>query len=149
MRTAIIAVTFPLALLTACGEGPVTQEDVAVDAPGMGLEAATTLDELPEPVEGGVETLDFSGTYTMTGLDGSQTQLILDKEAGTYTYVGPAGNAQEGTFETLDESRIMVEEFGGRPGYFSLADGALYRLGGEDSAYDDVSAGSVMVRDGG
>lgn len=149
MRTRIIIVAAPLALLAACGEGRVSEDDLAVEDVGMGLETPPNLAELPEPTENALETVDFSGTYMMTGLDGSETRLILDREAGSYTYVGPAGNEQTGAFETLGGSRIMIEDFGGRPGYFSVADGALYRLAGEDAAYDDVSAGSVMLREGG
>ncbi len=144
----IIAAAAPLALLAACGDARVGEEELATEEVGMGLETQPSLEDLPQPSENSLETVEYSGTYMMTGLDGSETQLTLDQEAGTYTYIGPAGNETQGQFETLDTSRILIEDFGGRPAYFSVADGALYRLAGEETAYDEVSAGSVMLRNG-
>lgn len=146
----LIAITAaaPLALLAACGEPPVSQEDLVVEGAGSGL-APDAIDpaNLPQPTEDSLETVDFSGSYTMTGLDGSQTHLTIDKEAGTYEYSGIAGAEASGTFERLGGSRIYMEDFAGRPGWFSVADGALYRLADENAPYDAVSAGSVFIRD--
>lgn len=139
----------PLALLAACGDAPVEDEDVALDPAGLGLESPdVAAADMPQPTENSVETVDYSGDYTFTGLDGSESTLTLDKEAGTYSYKGP-GIESSGTYETLDGSRIAIEDFDGRAGYFSIADGALYRLADENTPYDTIEVNAMYRRNEG
>ena len=141
----VVAVVAPLAMLVACGEPPVEEEEVALDPAGLGLEETQVEGEMPQPTENALETIDYSGTYVFTGLDGSESTLTLDAEDGTYSYEGAGGTSESGEYETLDGSRIFIEEIGGRNAWFSVADGALYRLPNEDTAYDDVDPGSIWI----
>lgn len=134
----------PVVLLAACGSG--TDENTAAAPDPTGL-ASNEPDpaELPAPSADGVDTIDYSGSYTFTGLDGSESTLTLDSEAGTYEYVSPGGTTT-GTYERLDAGRIAIEDFGGRPAYFSIAPGALYRLAEETSPFDEIDPGRLYRR---
>lgn len=148
MRTTFAIIAAPLALLGACGEARVSEEELEVERAGTGLEnVAMDPADLPQPMENSLETVDYSGNYTMTGMDGSQTRLVLDQEAGTYTYYGVGQLETTGTIEELGGSRIYLEDVAGRPAWFSVADGALYRLPTEDTPYDEVSTASMFLRD--
>ena len=131
----------PVALLAACADEPTEEMVDTPDATGLVSNEAEP-GEMPAPTADGVETVDYSGSYTFTGLDGSQSTLTLDKEAGTYEYDSPAGK-KSGTYQRLDSGRIAIEDFDGRAGYFSIAPGALYRLAEETSPFDEIDPGRM------
>ncbi|OYX47309.1 MAG: hypothetical protein B7Y87_01580 [Sphingomonadales bacterium 32-64-22] len=135
----------PLALITACGS-----DEPAADAP-MGAEQSglvaqnPDLAQMPYPSADGVDTVDYSGSYTLIDLDGSRSNLTLDKDAGTYEYVSPDGTTA-GKYRRLDSGRISIENFDGSIGYFSIAPGAVYRLSGAGSPFDEIDPGRMYRR---
>ncbi|AKH43083.1 hypothetical protein FHS61_001217 [Altererythrobacter atlanticus] len=127
---AITAVA-PLALLAACGESapePAPEEVAAApEEPAMP----------PVPADS-LETLDYAGTYTLTRINGSKASLTLDAEGSSYTYIAANGKETEGSFTKVDGNRIMVEDFDGEPGYFAVAEGAIYYLPDAETSVDEI-----------
>ena len=129
-----------LALLAACGS-----DEPSADAPMVAEQselAAKKPDrvQMPFPSSDGVDSVDYSGSYTFIDLDGSRSTLTLDKDEGTYEYVSPEGKTT-GKYRRLDSGRIAIENFDGSVGYFSIAPGAVYRLSGEGSRFDEIDPG--------
>ena len=135
----------PLALLTACGS-----DEAAPDAPMVAEQSEPAVKkadrvQMPSPSADGVDTVDYSGSYTFIDLDGSRSTLTLDKDAGTYEYVSPDGTTA-GKYRRLDSGRISIDNFDGSIGYFSIAPGAVYRLSGVGSPFDEIDPGRMYRR---
>ncbi|MEN7537974.1 hypothetical protein [Aurantiacibacter flavus] len=135
----------PLVLLAACGGDEPTEETVATPEPSERVANEPDPDRMPAPNADGVDTIDYSGSYTFTGIDGSHFTLTLDKEAGTYEYVSPDGTTS-GNYKKLDSGRIAITNFDGSAGYFSIAPGALYRLADATSPFDEIDLGRMYRR---
>ena len=141
-----LAAVAPIALLAACGDS--AQDDAGpepMDTMGLQTPQPETMPPVPENA---LATVDFAGSYTMTGLDGSVSRIVLDAEDDTYEFTGGDGSTTSGSFARMDDgSRIMIEDFDGRDGYFAIADGAIYRLGSEDTSVEDISATGMYQRE--
>lgn len=143
----LIAAT-PLALLTACGEStPV--EDVEAEP----MEAA--LDDDPadsdEIASVDLSEYDYSGEYVLAGEDGETESITLDADDGSFTYTGSDGEARTGSFTLMEDNRrLLIEDFDGQAGYFSIDEGALYRLADENAApMDRITVTAEYRRDPG
>lgn len=132
----------PLALLAACGSKESAEQQVAAPEQTAALAKEPYPAQMPIPSADGVDTVDYSGSYTLTGVDGSQSTLTLDKDAGTYEYASPEGTTS-GKYERLDAGRIAITDLDGSAGYFSIASGALYRLSGKSSPFDEIDPGRL------
>ena len=135
----------PLALLSACGSEDATPDAPAVAEPSELAAKEPDLAQMPNPSADGVDAVDYSGSYTFIDLDGSRSTLTLDKDAGTYKYVSPDGTTA-GKYRRLDPGRIAIEDFDGTVGYFSIAPGAVYRLSGAGSPFDEIDPGRMYRR---
>lgn len=146
-RMIALAAAAPIALLAACGSSG--SDDDAAPAPidTMGLQTPQPASMPPVP-ENALETVAFEGSYTMTGLDGSVSRITLDPEADSYEFTGGDGSTTSGNFTRMDDgSRIMIEDFDGRDGYFAIADGAIYRLASDTTPVEDITAVGMYQRE--
>ena len=107
---------------------------------------ATTTDEapvaLPKVPADALATIDYAGSYahgtTHLRLNGDKT-FELTKNDGTIV----TGNYTE----LADGSRIQLDDFdGGKPAWFSVGNGALYRLADGTVPYDQVDEAEVYNR---
>ncbi|WP_137680740.1 hypothetical protein [Aurantiacibacter suaedae] len=145
MHRFALALVASLALVSACGgEEPMQDRpqkaglsELAIKQPAPG--------QMPSPSAEGVDSVNFSGTYTFIDLDGSRSTLTLDKDAGTYEYVSPDGSSS-GKYRRLDASRIAIADLKGSVGYFSIAPGAVYRLSGPSSPFDELDPARMYRR---
>jgi hypothetical protein len=135
----------PLALLAACGDSapdeqaPMTTEIVA-DA------SATADTDLPPPASS-LEGVDFAGDYSLTDESG-QTSRISLRADDTYDYTGPDGTTRSGSYQRMDDGRrIMIEDFDGRAGYFSIGEGTIYRLPDADTPYNQITVTDTYRRE--
>ena len=135
----------PLALLAACGEAPVTEEEVAAEPAGMGLDT-TAATEYAAPGEIS-DDMDYSGDYTLTGLDGSESTMTLNRADNTYSYTAPGMSEPRTGSYTMADNRIEIADFdNGEPAYFSVSNDALYRLADQDRLYSDTEGSTIYVR---
>lgn len=142
-----LAAVAPVALLAACGD---SASDDGAPAPmdTMGLQTPQP-ESMPPVPENALETVAFGGSYTMTGLDGSVSRITLDAEDDSYEFTGGDGSTTSGDFARMDDgSRIMIEDFDGRDGYFAIADGAIYRLASETTSVEDITPVGMYQREG-
>ena len=137
----------PMALLAACGDSaPVTEEEMAVEPAGMGLETTAASTEYAPPAEMSDE-MDYSGDYTMTGMDGSESTLTLNRADNTYSYTSPGASEPRMGSYTMADNRIEISDFdNGEPAYFSVSNDALYRLADENRLYNDTQGSTIYVR---
>jgi len=134
----------PLALLAACGS-----EAPADEAATEEVAAAPTEPAMPTVPADSLDTVDYKGTYTLTRINGSKATVTLDPEDTSYTYVAMNGDETDGSYSRVDGNRIMVEDFDGEPGYFAVADGAIYYLPDADTSVDDVIISNMYRREDG
>lgn len=141
-----VAALAPFALLAACGEStPAEQvEPEPMDPMGLATPETSAVQEVPDD---SLESVDFAGDYTMTGLDGSVSTITLDPEDDSYEYTAGDGTTSSGTFSRMDDGqRIMIEDFDGREGYFAIGDGAIYRLPDADTGVDEITVTGMYER---
>lgn len=137
----------PLALLAACGDGPVDESDVAVESAGTGLDTPAAQQASYAPPSDAVDGMDYSGDYTLTGLDGSESTLTLNSADNTYSYTAPGMSEPRTGSYTLADNRIEIPNFDGDiPAYFSVSNDALYRLADQDRLYSDTENSTIYVR---
>ena len=142
-----MAVTLPVALgLAACGDttpaGEATPEPVE--------ETAMPLDEvpvnLPQVPANSLTTIKYYGNYSQDGEDGKSTLRL--NEDDTYEYTAPDGTVTSGKYKRMDDNnRILIEDFDGKAGVFSIADGAIYRLENEDSMPSEITVEGMYRKD--
>ena len=136
----------PLALLAACGDAPVEEEDLAVEQAGTGLEAPVDQASYAPPSDA-VDGMDYSGDYSFTGLDGSESRLTLNSADNTYTYTAPGMTEPRTGSYTLADNRITIADLDDRgTAYFSVSNDALYRLADETRPYSDTEGSTIYVR---
>jgi len=165
MLNRIALAAAPLALLAACGGG---QDEEAVPADGgetgsageAGTAAAGTAGaataasgmagaDMPPVAGNALDTVDYTGTYALEGPGGARSTVQLHREDNSYTYRDSTGGQRSGTFRRVDSNRIAIDDFDGRTAYFSVADGALYRLHDEATPYDQVTVEGMYRREDG
>lgn len=145
-RLMALAALPPFALLAACGESTPVDQVEPEPMEAMGLEAAepAALEAIPENA---LETVDFAGDYTMTGLDGSVSTITLNPDDDSYEYTAGDGTASSGNFTRMDDGRrIVIEDFDGGPGYFAIADGAIYHLPDAETGVDQITVAGMYER---
>lgn len=143
-----LAFTAPLALLAGCGETTPADESrvVPMDTQVPGLDEIAA-DPLPDVPQNALDQIQFAGTYSREAEDGAE-RLALDAAADTYTYTAPDGTVSTGSYRRMaDNRRIELENIGGEPAYFSVADGAIFRLGSPDASADQITVSSQFRRD--
>ncbi len=149
MRTFLtLAAAAPLALLAGCGETTPADESRAVpmdtQVPGLDEVAA---DPLPDVPQNALDEIQFAGTYSREAEEGTE-RLALDAADDTYTYTAPDGTVSTGSYTRMDDNRrLELEDIGGQPAYFSVADGAIFRLGSADASADQITVSSQFRRD--
>lgn len=141
-----LAAVAPLALLAACGDSGTTDEAAVTEPMETGL-ADTPTPASYAPPSDALDTMDYSGSYAFTGMDGSQSTITLNSADNTYTYMAPGmTEARTGTY-TMANNRIEVTDLDERgPGYFSVSNDALYRLADDSRAYSDTEGSTIYVR---
>ncbi|AKH43082.1 hypothetical protein FHS61_001218 [Altererythrobacter atlanticus] len=149
MRSLIaLTVTAPMALLAACGEATPADEVEPAPMETAALEAAKP-EPMASPPADALDSVDYSGTYTKPSENGSIERLTLNAEDDSYEYTAGDGRTSSGTYTRMDDNRrIMIEDFGGRAGYFTVADGAVYRLPEADSSPDEITVTGMYRREG-
>jgi len=147
MRTLFaLAAAAPLALLAACGDSTPAEEAGTEPMDNVAADASRAGETRPVPVAS-LEGVDFAGDYRLADESG-QTARITLRDDDTYDYTGPDGTTRSGRYSrTEDGRRILIEDFDGQAGYFSVADGALYRLSSADAPYDEVADSPTYRRD--
>ncbi|RDC59006.1 hypothetical protein HME9302_00183 [Alteripontixanthobacter maritimus] len=139
----------PAALaLTACGgetatdEGEVTTADAEATSDTV---VASGDEDFPEVVADARNTVNYAGTYSQTGTDGSTTSLTLNDD-GTYTARDAAGMETNGTYNWYsDNSRILIKE-GDQNRVYAIADGAIYQLADADTPTDGAKSPAQTYR---
>lgn len=134
-----LTVAAPLALaLAACGDS--TPVDEATPEP---IPEATVPVTLPSIPANSVVTIDYPGIYGQER--GNRLEL---NEDNTYTFTNTDEETISGTYEALEESnRIRLNDFDGEDVYFSVGNGAIYRLADEDAAYDEITTEGEFLRE--
>lgn len=141
----VLTAAAPLALLTACGESTPVEE----------VEPEPMEAELDDPAESdeiasvNLSEYDYSGEYVMAGEDGETESITLNADDGSFTYSGPDGETRTGEFTLMEDNRrLLIEDFDGQAGYFSIDEGALYRLSDENAApMDRITVTAEYRRD--
>lgn len=146
MRLSVVLAVAPLALLGACGESTPVEE---VEAEPM--EAALEQEPADNEEIGAVDLgeYDYSGEYRMQGEGGETESLTINADDSTYSYTGPDGETRTGTYTLMDDNRrLMIEDFNGQAAYFSVDEGALYRLADANAApMDRINVTAEYRRD--
>lgn len=136
----------PLALLAACGDSTPADE---VEPTPMDTAALNDVSggAMTSPPASSLEGMDFAGDYSLTDEAGRTSRITLRGD-DTYDYTGPDGSTRSGRYSrTEDGNRLLIEDFDGRAGYFSIGDGALYRLASPESAFDDLTGATTYRRE--
>jgi hypothetical protein len=148
MRTLFtLATAAPLALLAACGDSTPADEvePMPMETMAAGTASAAGGGARTQPVSS-LEGVDFAGNYGLTDESG-QTSRVTLRGDNTYDYTGPGGTTRSGRYSRMEDGRrILIEDFDGQAGYFSVGDGTLYRLRNADAAYDDVAESPTYRR---
>ncbi|BBC71150.1 conserved hypothetical protein [Altererythrobacter sp. B11] len=131
----------PLALLAACGDSKPAEEAQTEVA------AAPAAPAMPEVPADALDSVNYAGTYALTRINGSQAKVTLNPEDTSYKYVAANGKESEGKFSRVDGNRIMIDDLDGKPGYFAIADGAIYYLPDADTGVDKVLISNMYRRD--
>ncbi len=143
MRYVLILAATPLALLAGCAKS--TPADEATPEPMV----AATETEAPVPVKlptvpvNAVTTIDYPGTYSR----GTETlRLSSDKN---YVLTLPDGTVRTGSYtELADHQRIKLNNFeDGKPAWFSIANGAIYRLKNENTSPNEITVTAEYKRE--
>lgn len=148
MRSPImLAAIAPLALLAACGRTTPADQTEALPMDNEVAKLEMAAEPLPEVPENALDRIDFAGTYTREDSEGTE-RLTLDSAANTYEYTAPDGTTSSGSFIRLEDNRrIEIEDLDGEPGYFAIADGAVFRLGDADTSPDQITVTGQYRRD--
>ncbi|WP_126173244.1 hypothetical protein [Altericroceibacterium xinjiangense] len=138
-----IALAAPLVLaLAACGE--TTPADEVTPEP---MPTAEVPVELPTIPVNSTTTVQYSGSYSQAGADGEIRRLTLNED-NTYEYTTANGQAITGTYSRMEDgSRIRLEDFEGGPAWFSVGNGAIYRLPSESTPYNEITMEGEYRRD--
>ena len=140
MRSLIILAAAPLALLAACADSTPVDE---VEAEPMATDEVPVTIELPEIPANSLTTIDYPGVYSRDG----RTRLRLNEDM-TYELIRPDGASVTGTFSEMEDgSRIRLEDFEGGPAWFSVGNGAIYRLPDETTPYSEITAEGEYKRE--
>ncbi len=148
-KVIILAAAVPFFMLAACGDSTPAEQADPEPANTMGL-ATPEPAAMPEVPDNSLSSVDFAGTYTMTGLDGSLSSITLKPDDDSYEFTAGDGTKSSGKFQRMDDGRrIMIEDFDGRAGYFAIADGAIYRLPDADTGVDQITVTGMYARQNG
>ena len=137
----------PLVLLAACGETtPADESRVApVDTEIAALDQSEA-EPLPQ-VATSLDDVEFGGAYSLESPDGQSERLTLNSQDDTYEYTAANGTVTRGSYTRMDDNRrLSIEDFGGRPAYFAVADGELVRLENADTPADQITVASQRYR---
>lgn len=135
----------PLALLAACGDTtPVDQ----LEAEPLDESAIVDDAEVLAATEGSAAlptNQSYAGSYGREVGDGA-IRLVLNDD-GTFEYTRSDGSSTRGSYELLADGRLMIEDFDGQTGYFTLSEGDLYRLTDENTPASDVTVDARFARE--
>ena len=136
------ATVAPLALLAACGDDDADQVDADADTSMMAdnetnTDAMSTGDS--DMAASRMEDAgDYSGVYSATGEDGTETAVRLNSSGNTYEYVGADNEVRTGTYTLADDGyRFMISDWWGEPRWFTISNGDLVQLEGDVAINDD------------
>lgn len=140
MRSLIVLAAAPLALLAACADSTPVDE---VEPEPMAVDEVPVTIDLPEIPANSLTTIEYPGVYSRDG----RTRLRLNADK-TYELIGPDGTSVTGSYtEMPDGSRIRLEDFEGGPAWFSVGNGAIYRLPGENTPFGEITAEGEYKRE--
>lgn len=140
MRHLTILAAAPLALLAGCADSTPVDE---VEPEPMATDEVPVTIELPEIPANSLTTIDYPGVYSRDG----RTRLRLNEDM-TYELIRPDGTSVTGTFSEMEDgSRIRLEDFEGGPAWFSVGNGAIYRLPDETTPYNEITAEGEYKRE--
>jgi hypothetical protein len=140
MRSLIILAAAPVAMLAACADSTPVDE---VEPEPMATDEVPITIELPEIPANSLTTIDYHGVYSRDG----RTRLRL-KEDMTYELTRPNGTMTTGAYSEMEDgSRIRLEDFEGGPAWFSVGNGAIYRLPDESTPYSEITAEGEYKRE--
>lgn len=140
MRSIIILAAAPLAMLAACADSTPVDE---VEPEPMAVDEVPVTIELPEIPANSLITIDYPGVYSRDG----RTRLRLNADK-TYELIRPDGTSVTGAYSEMEDgSRIRLEEFEGGPAWFSVGNGAIYRLPGESTPFGEITADGEYKRE--
>lgn len=135
----LIAVA-PLAVLAACADSTPVDE---IEPEPMEADAVPVTIELPEIPVNSLTTIDYPGVYSRDG----RTRLRLNADM-TYELIRPDGTSVTGSYSEMEDgSRIRLEDFEGGPAWFSVGNGAIYRLPDESTPYGEITAEGEYKRE--
>jgi hypothetical protein len=141
-----LTVAAPLALLAACGDSTPAEEPETASMESVADASATADASMPPPASS-LEGVDFAGEYSLTDEAGTTSRISL-RDDDTYDYTGPDGTTRSGRYSRTDDgNRLMIEDFDGQAGYFSVGDGALYRLPSAEASYDEITVTGMYRRE--
>lgn len=148
MRSLIVlTAAAPLALLAGCGDSTPAENAEPTPMPTDSIAAAEP-EPMPTVPADALANVDYSGAYTQSEDNGSTGRLTLNADSDSYDYTAADGSETSGNYTEMDDGRrIMIEDFDGRPAYFAIADGAIYRLPEADSSPDDITVTGMYRRD--
>ena len=140
MRILTALAAAPLAVLAACADSTPVDE---VEPEPMEAEAVPVTIELPEIPANSLTTINYVGVYSRDG----RTRLRLNEDL-TYELIRPDGTSVTGTYSEMEDgSRIRLEDFEGGPAWFSVGNGAIYRLPDETTPYNEITAEGEYKRE--
>lgn len=124
----ILAAAAPLALLAACGDNDVEDADTDADVAADTMANDTAADE-----DGSATALsdagDYSGVYSHTADDGTETAIRLNAADRTYEYVGPDNEVRSGRYSWAEDGyRLKIDDWYGDPAWFTISNGQLVKL---------------------
>ena len=132
----------PLVLLAACGETTPADE---VEPQPMPTDTVAVSVDLPEIPANSLTTIDYPGTYMRAEAAGP-TRLTLNEDM-TYVLSRGDGTTVSGTYTALEDgSRIRLEDFDGKPAFFSIGTGAIYLLPDESTPYSEITVEGEYTR---
>ena len=137
------ATVAPLALLAACGDNDADEMDADADTTAM-ADSETNADAMNGSNTGDMTATrmsdagDYSGVYSTTGADGSETALRLTSDGNRYEYVGADNEVRTGTYTLADDGyRLMIDDWWGEPRWFTFSNGELVALEGDTEITTD------------
>jgi hypothetical protein len=132
MRSIITLAAAPLALLAACADSTPVDE---VEPEPMAVDEVPVTIDLPEIPVNSLTTIDYPGVYSRDG----RTRLRLNADK-TYELIQPDGTSASGAYSEMEDgSRIKLENFEGGPAWFSVGNGAIYRLPSESTPFSQIT----------
>ena len=143
----LLTAAVSLTLLTACGKTTPADEVAVAPMDAKVAELDMSADPLAEVPENALNQIDYAGTYTRDSDLGSE-RLTLDPAEDSFEYTAPNGTVSRGSYTRMDDNkRLSFEDLDGRPAYFSVAEGSIYRLDDIDTPPDRISVTSQYLRD--